>query len=101
MAGYAFVFDAIGLRDWWQKKNRLLSLSKLKRVVKNSLLWITSTKLDSPTRDMTAGLEEGFLATVCPRSPGRWMRLCMRKPRWFLVGGWLMLWFRSRSRLQA
>ena len=51
MAGYAAVFDAIGLRDWCDedKKPSLLSLSKLKGEQPEwydvkFLLWITYTK---------------------------------------------------------
>jgi glycine betaine/proline transport system permease protein len=72
MAGYAAVFDAIGLRDWCDedKKPSLLSLSKLKGEQPE---WydVKFPSLDNlheacakipQTRDMTAGLEEGFLA---------------------------------------
>ena len=72
MAGYAAVFDAIGLRDWCDedKKPSLLSLSKLKGeqpewydVKFPSLDNLNEACAKIPqTRDMTAGLEEGFLA---------------------------------------
>ena len=71
MAGYAAVFDAIGLRDWCDEEGETgsLSLSKLKGEqpewydVKFSLDNLHEACAKVPqTRDMTAGLEEGFLA---------------------------------------
>lgn len=72
MAGYSGLFDAIGLRDWCDedKKPTLLSLSRLKGEEAN---WydVKFPSLDNlheacskvpQTRDMTAGLEDGFLA---------------------------------------
>ncbi len=72
MAGYSGLFDAIGLRDWCDedKKPSLLSLSRLKGEEAN---WydVKFPSLDNlheacskvpQTRDMTAGLEDGFLA---------------------------------------